>query len=65
MKMKIEIKKLNDTEYIIYIAQDKQRLAYRLDKTSFKIIGAPQNDLKELALKNKTLSKIIILNTNN
>jgi hypothetical protein len=55
----------SDAEYIIYIAQDKQRLTYRLDKTSFKIIGTPQNDLKELALKNKILPKILILNTNN
>ncbi|NQZ22134.1 MAG: hypothetical protein HRT53_08770 [Colwellia sp.] len=56
----------NDMAYIINIYQDKQQsLPYRLDKNSFKIIAIHQNDSNELLLKNKALSMVIILNTNN
>jgi len=56
----------NDMEYIINIYQNKQPpIQYRLDKLSFKIIGIQPSDSEKLLLKNKALSKILILNTKN
>ncbi len=56
----------SDMEYIINVFQDNQQsLAFRLDKDNFKVIGIHQDTSKELSLKNKLLSKAIILNTNN
>jgi len=56
----------NDMEYIINISQDKQQsIQYRLDKHRFKVIGVQPSDSEKLLLKNKSLSKILILNTKN
>jgi len=56
----------SDMEYIINLFQgNQQSLAFRLGKDKFKVIGTDQDISKKLSLKNKPLSKAIILNTNN
>jgi DNA polymerase III delta prime subunit len=55
----------NDMAFIIDIFQNNQQpLRYRLDKDTYQIIDDPTHDLKKLPFKNRSLSEIIILNTN-
>jgi len=60
------LKSENDMEYIINVFQgEQQSLAFRLGKDNFKVINAHQDTSKILSLKNKSLPKVVILNTNN
>jgi len=60
------LKSESDMEYVVNVFQDNQQsLPFRLVKDNFKIIGIHQDTPRILSLKNKPLSKVIILNTNN
>jgi len=56
----------SNMEYIIDIFQNNQLpLRYRLGKTTFKIIDTLEPEITNFSLKNKALSRVVILNTNN
>jgi len=56
----------SNIEYIIDVFQNNQRaFRYRLDKTKFKISDASEQKETNFSLKNKALSRVVILNTNN
>jgi len=56
----------SNIEYIIDISQNNQlAFRYRLDKAKFKINDASEQKETNFSLKNKALSRVVILNTNN